>query len=140
MATSIIKTDEIRRLNDQVLMSDGALTSNVDMSNVVFPPIGLLSFWHGYKGSSSSVTFTLDGTSSYTVIFNGRHSSSPYYPKNLTFVIDSSDGTISHKTDAWDIVINESFNNTTKVLTLSVDSTTEIMSILIFLGAISMGI
>ena len=32
MATSIIKTDEIRRLNDQVLMSDGALTSNV-----VFP-------------------------------------------------------------------------------------------------------
>ena len=37
MATSIIKTDEIRRLNDQVLMSDGALTGNVDMSNVVFP-------------------------------------------------------------------------------------------------------
>ena len=32
MATSIIKTDEIRRLNDQVLMSDGALTGNV-----VFP-------------------------------------------------------------------------------------------------------
>src|SRR6056300_1388256 len=32
MATSIIKTDEIRRLNDQVLMSDGALSSNV-----VFP-------------------------------------------------------------------------------------------------------
>ena len=29
MATSIIKTDEIRRLNDQVLMSDGALTSDV---------------------------------------------------------------------------------------------------------------
>jgi len=32
MATSIIKTDEIRRLNDQVVMSDGALSSNV-----VFP-------------------------------------------------------------------------------------------------------
>lgn len=32
MATSIIKTDEIRLLNDQVVMSDGALTENV-----VFP-------------------------------------------------------------------------------------------------------
>ena len=29
MATSIIKTDEIRRLNDTVLMSDGVLTGNV---------------------------------------------------------------------------------------------------------------
>ena len=29
MATSIIKTDEIRRLNDQVVMSDGTLTENV---------------------------------------------------------------------------------------------------------------
>ena len=29
MATSIIKTDELRLLNDQVVMSDGALTSNV---------------------------------------------------------------------------------------------------------------
>ena len=34
MATSIIKTDELRLLNDQVVMSDGALTENVDMSNV----------------------------------------------------------------------------------------------------------
>jgi len=40
MATSIIKTDELRLLNDQVVMSDGALTENVDMSNVVFPPLG----------------------------------------------------------------------------------------------------
>lgn len=32
MATSIIKTDELRLLNDQVVMSDGALTENV-----VFP-------------------------------------------------------------------------------------------------------
>ena len=29
MATSIIKTDELRLLNDQVVMSDGALTENV---------------------------------------------------------------------------------------------------------------
>jgi len=34
MATSIIKTDEIRRLNDTVLMSDGVMTANVDMSNI----------------------------------------------------------------------------------------------------------
>ena len=34
MAESILKTDEIRLLNNQVLMSDGALTGNVDMSNI----------------------------------------------------------------------------------------------------------
>ena len=51
MATSIIKTDEIRRLNDQVLMSDGALTSNV-----VFPAGHVLQVVNAT--TSSGVTTT----------------------------------------------------------------------------------
>jgi len=39
MATSIIKTDELRLLNDQVVMSDGALTGNV-----VFPAGHIIQF------------------------------------------------------------------------------------------------
>jgi len=34
---SALRIKELRDLNDNVMMSDGALTSNVDMSNVVFP-------------------------------------------------------------------------------------------------------
>lgn len=108
-------------------------------SGVVFPPIGQLSFWHGNASVSTSVDFTLDGISSYTVIFNGRHSSTPFFPKNLTFIIDSSNGTITSKTDSWSASLNESFNNSTKVLTLSSSSDTDIMHILIFKGAITEG-
>ena len=75
MATSIIKTDEIRRLNDQVLMSDGALTSNV-----VFPaghPVGETQFFESQTrvyiagsddGIGLSVTPTFSSTSNKFLI------------------------------------------------------------------------
>lgn len=62
-----------------------------------------------------------------------------FFPKNLTFIIDSSDGTITSKTDSWSTSLNESFDNSTKVLTLSSSSDTQIMSILIFKGAVTEG-
>ena len=108
-------------------------------SGVVFPAIGQLAFWHGYSAPSSSITFTLDGISSYTVLFTGRHASSPLFPKNLSFIINSSNGTITNKTDAWHNSLNESYNTSTNVLTLTGDSSTEVMHILIFRGAITEG-
>jgi hypothetical protein len=57
MATSIIKTDEIRRLNDQVLMSDGALTSNV-----VFPAVPqFISAWARITATASGSETIADG-------------------------------------------------------------------------------
>ena len=108
-------------------------------SGVQFPAIGQLVFWHGYAAVSSSINFTLDGVSSYTIIFNGRRSTTPFHGHNLTFIIDSTDGTITSKTDAWGADMNESFNNSTKVLTLSTGSSTNVMSILIFKGAVTEG-
>lgn len=115
------------------------ITGGTIGSSVVFPAIGQLAFWYGNASASSSITFTLDGVSSYTVIFNGRDNTTPFFPKNLTFIIDSSDGTITSKTDSWSTSLNESFNNSTKVLTLSTGSDTQVMSILIFKGAITEG-
>ena len=75
MATSIIETDEIRRLNDQVLMSDGALTGNV-----VFPaghPVGETQFFESQTrvyiagsddGIGLSVTPTFSSTSNKFLI------------------------------------------------------------------------
>jgi hypothetical protein len=119
---------------------DGSTISNATLDSTnTFPAIGQLAFWYGNASASSSITFTLDGVSSYTVIFNGRDNSTPFFPKNLTFIIDSSDGTITSKTDSWSTSLNESFDNSTKVLTLSSSSDTQIMSILIFKGAVTEG-
>ena len=60
MATSIIKTDEIRRLNNTVLMSDGVLTSNVDISNVVFPPGHIIQTVHNTYGGGTSGNYNSD--------------------------------------------------------------------------------
>jgi len=108
-------------------------------SGVVFPAIGQLAFWYGYSGANSSITFTLDGISSYTVLFTGRHTSSPLYAKNLTFIINSSNGTITNKTDIWANELNESYNTSTNVLTLTTGGSTSVMQILIFKGAITEG-
>ena len=141
-----IKLSDDVSINDSagnVVLGNSGLTSNVDMSNVdmsnvVFPAIGQLAFWHGYSGPSSNINFTLDGVSSYTVIFNCRYNSHPYFPMNLTMIVNSANGTISNKTRSW-VELSESFNNSTKVLTLSGDSTVDTMSILIFRGAITEG-
>ena len=53
MATSIIKTDEIRRLNDTVLMSDGVLSGNV-----TFPAGHIIQIAHSSKGDENSVYTT----------------------------------------------------------------------------------
>jgi len=50
MATSIIKTDEIRRLNDQVLMSDGVLSGNV-----VFPAGHVINITHFQNSTRTTV-------------------------------------------------------------------------------------
>ena len=51
MATSIIKTDEIRKLNDTVLLSNGVLSNNVQ-----FPAGHVLQMLHGYYDTPTTVT------------------------------------------------------------------------------------
>ena len=58
MATSIIKTDEIRRLNDQVVMSDGALTSNV-----VFPAGHVIQVIYNQKTDREALSTSTGYTS-----------------------------------------------------------------------------
>ena len=53
MATSIIKTDEIRRLNDTVMISDGVLTGNV-----TFPAGHVIKVTQGYTNSKVQKTST----------------------------------------------------------------------------------
>lgn len=136
--TSVYKSDGTTSVISE---SSGTVTINNATlgSSVVFPAIGQLAFWHGYAAASSSHTFTLDGTNSYTVLVTGRHTSSPLYTKNLTFIIDSATGTVTSKTDPWGTALNESYDTSTNVLTLSTDSSTELMQILIFKGAITEG-
>lgn len=67
-------------VNDKVDVKNATLDSTV-----TFPAIGQLAFWYGNASASSSITFTLDGVSSYTVIFNGRHNSTPFFSKKLNF-------------------------------------------------------
>ena len=159
--TSILKTDEIQSQNGGAVVkmqtlkhpsasgnnlelasdgsttiTNGTLSAGTIESSVNFnPAIGQLVFWHGY--TSSSITCTLDGTSTYVVLVLGRIESSPYYPINLTFMIDSSDGSITNKTDAWGAALDESFDNSTKVLTLSKSGSNSIMQALIFKGAVT---
>ena len=69
MATSIIKTDEIRRLNDTVLMSDGALTGNV-----TFPAghVGIKSYSitnsNYWSGNATSETELFTGSGGFTSV------------------------------------------------------------------------
>jgi len=66
MATSIIKTDEIRKLNDQVLMSDGALTGNV-----VFPAGHVIqTVQHVFTGIADISSVNTDSFASFSVPFS----------------------------------------------------------------------
>ena len=51
MAESILKTDEIRLLNNQVIMTDGTLSSNVQ-----FPAGHVLQMLHGYYDTPTTIT------------------------------------------------------------------------------------
>jgi len=97
---------------------------------------GTLAFFGGSTGDNRS--FTLDGVSKYHVFAWVRHDADPYYPKVLSFVLDSSDGTITKKTDQWGNDINEVYNSTTKVLEIQSSSGT-IMQVQIFYGDITEG-
>lgn len=75
MATSIIKTDEIRRLNDTVLMSDGVLSGNVtfpaghviqtltDFYNIPSGGIDIINSNDTYFDGNLQVTLTPNSTS-----------------------------------------------------------------------------
>lgn len=97
---------------------------------------GTLAFFGGSTADNRS--FTLDGVSKYHVFAWVRHDASPYYPKVLSFVIDSSDGTITKKTDEWGTAIDEVYNSTTKVLEIQSSSGT-LMQVQIFYGDIPEG-
>ena len=69
MATSIIKSDEIRLLNDQVVMSDGALTNNVSFpaGHVVQTTFRKYNALHsaGITSSTPSIALAHDGNQEY---------------------------------------------------------------------------
>ena len=122
--------------NGSTTIPNGTLSAGTIGSAVTFnPAIGQLAFYSHYHGTSSTISCTLDGTSSYLVIVQGRKSSGTYHVINLSFKIDSSDGTISEGSDPWTNDLNESFNNSSKVLTIASDGDSEIMNTLIFKGA-----
>ena len=99
MATSIIKTDELRLLNDQVVMSDGALTGNVDMSNVVFPAGHVLQVKQFFRPDT---TYTIS-SQSYTTI--GLTDSIELKQPNSTILVMANIHTyiMSHTDDNWSV-------------------------------------
>lgn len=78
MATSIIKTDELRLLNDQVVMSDGALTSNV-----VFPTGHVIQTERSTLSSSSNVTTS-------TTFAKVKNSLNEYFYATINNVLSNS--------------------------------------------------
>ena len=89
MATSIIKADEIRKVNDTVLMSDGVLSSNVQFpaGHIIqvqtdeFAPSSALTIGTGgglFFGTNLQVTITPKSTSNKLLVnfwASGLHSS-----------------------------------------------------------------
>ena len=76
---------------------------------------GTLAFFGGHTADNRS--FTLDGVSKYHVFAWVRYDADPYYPMVLTFVLDSSDGTVTKQTLNWGAGnVNHTYNATTKVL------------------------
>ena len=69
MATSIIKTDELRLLNDQVVMSDGALTENVG-----FPAGHVLQVLHGYYDTPTTIGASYTNIVELTGTAKGKNS------------------------------------------------------------------
>ena len=97
---------------------------------------GTLAFFGGHTADNRS--FTLDGVSKYHVFAWVRYDADPYYPMVLTFVIDSSDGTITKKTDTWGSSVDESYNTSTKVLEI-ISQGGSLMHVEIFYGDIPEG-
>jgi len=97
---------------------------------------GTLAFFGGHTYDNRS--FTLDGVSKYHVFVWVRYDADPYYPMVLTFVIDSSDGTITKKTDTWGSSVDESYNTSTKVLEI-ISQGGSLMYVQIFYGDIPEG-
>ena len=97
---------------------------------------GTLAFFGGSTADNRS--FTLDGVSKYHVFAWVRYDADPYYPMVLTFVIDSSDGTITKKTDTWGSSVDEYYNTSTKVLEIVSQGGTMIQ-VQIFYGDIPEG-
>ena len=97
---------------------------------------GTLAFFGGHTADNRS--FTLDGVSKYHVFAWVRYDADPYYPMVLTFVIDSSDGTITKKTDTWGSSVDESYNTSTKVLEI-ISQGGSLMHVQIFYGDIPEG-
>ena len=111
MATSIIKADEIRKVNDTVLMSDGALSSNVQFpaGHIIqvqtdeFAPTGGLTINTTaslYLGTNLQITITPKSTSNKLLVHfwaSGLHHSSNQTGMHLGFKYDatfsSGDGT-----------------------------------------------
>ena len=123
---------------DALSLNEDVTIPLANVSNLKIP--GLLAFFQGYKSTSSTTTFTLDGSSIYTVAVAGRnYGGGVYYATRLSFDIDSSNGTISNKLDVWGDQLNESFDNNTKILTITNDSGNEIFYIFIYYGPIARG-
>ena len=123
---------------DEVSLNEDVTIPLANVSNLKIP--GLLAFFQGFKSTSSTTTFTLDGSSIYTVAVAGRnYGGGVYYATRLSFDIDSSNGTISNKLDVWGNQLDESFDNNTKILTITTDSSNEIFYIFIYYGPIARG-
>ena len=103
----------------------------------------VLTHMHGYEPSSTTtVTFTLDGVSSYVCFVFGRLNGGSAYPKVRTFSINSATGNITQDSDAWtpDVVgTTPGYNTSTKVLTLTKASNTEYVYIHIYRGVVQHG-
>lgn len=99
---------------------------------------GGLTHMCGYRNTSQSADFVLDGESDYLVAIWGRHASSPYYSKTRNFLIDSTNGNTSVLDAAWgnDPATN-SYNTSNNTLTISSTSGNEIAQIFIFYGSIN---
>ena len=91
MATSIIKTDEIRRLNDTVLMSDGVLSGNV-----TFPAGHILQCQqvryqdHGYFNTASYYSI-----SNFQVDITTKQPLSKYLLKAIIYYHPNSHDTVA---------------------------------------------
>ena len=75
--------------------------SQSQITSISGVPLSNIQSVNGITLSTADVTFTLDGVSTYTFIGIGRYELDPYGPHTLSFIIDSSNGTISSKTDNW---------------------------------------
>ena len=116
---SALRIKEIRDLEDNVMMSNGALTSNVDMSNVSFPAGHVIQLKHErYIGtdlatnnqnwvelsSSLRLSFALNSTNKVLVNVSGggpnKHGGSNSNMSYYSWGLLNSDGSITNFSDS----------------------------------------